>query len=333
MALIASMAQNPRFEQEDFKRVKSQQENEIRSEMGSPSYAAQVRFLKAAYGEKHPYANPSAGTMTSVANITVNDIKHAHKTNFGPNNAALVVVGDVTINQVMKAAEKYFGHWKKIKDPVRAIPKPSQHNTMQTILVGRTSMPQTLLLVGQPAATQHDKDLASYQVFQNILAGMPTSRLGASLREKKGWTYGVHSSLVPLRGQGPLLVSTSIQVPHGAAALQEILDEFENMKKNPVSKEELADAKSGLLNSFASRFTTLKKIASNIWENFIYDLPKDQDEKYYNEIAQVNEKDIMNIAKKSLPKDHMTAVAVGDLEVMQIPLAKMSVGKIIVQQD
>ena len=332
-ALISSMVQNPRLSEDDFARVKLQQQNSIQSDLGTPNYVAQVRFLMAAYGEKHPYAYPSAGTVQTLGNINLNDVKKSHKLNFGPNNAALVVAGDVTLKQVTNLAERYFGHWKKIKDPFRPVPSPKKSKQMQTILVSRPSMPQTLLLVGQPAATQKDKNLPTYEVFQNILAGMPTSRLGANLRERKGWTYGVHSSLTPLRGLGPLLVSTSVQVPYGADALKEILAEFENMKKNPVTSEELNSAKSGLMNSFASRYSTLKKIASSTWENFIYDLPKDFDEKFYNQIARVTPQDIMDTAKSALAKDRMIAVGVGDLEVMEIPLAKMSVGQVIIDRD
>jgi zinc protease len=332
LSLISAMAQNPRLDREEFSRIKLQQEHSINSEMAMPAYVAQVRFLMSAYGKNHPYAYPSAGTQSTLKNININDIKKAQSTNFGPNNAALIVVGDVKLNQITKAAEHYFGHWKEIKDPVRPVATPTKHKNMQTILISR-SMPQTFLLVGQPAARQSDKDLATFEVFQNILAGMPTSRLGMNLRERKGWTYGVHSSLVPLRGLGPLMITTSIQVPYGADALKEILAELQNMKKHPVSQEELQSAKNGLLNSFASRYSTHKKIASSISEDFIYDLSFDSDKKYYQHIARVTPQKIMALAQKAFPLNHMIAVAVGELEVMEIPLAKMKVGQVIIDRD
>jgi zinc protease len=334
LGLISAMAQKPRMSSDDFARVKTQQQHAINSDMASPGYVAQVKFLHTAYGDKHPYGYPSAGTNETLSRITLADVKKAHSTDFGLNNAALVVVGDVTRNQIYKTAEKYFGEWRKeIKDPVKAIEAPPQHERMQTVLISRPSLPQTFLLIGQPAATQHDHDLASYEVFQNIVAGMPTSRLGSILRERKGWTYGVYSVLSPLRGKGPLLFTTSIEVPHGADALKIILDQFETMKHTPVTSQELQDAKSGILNSYASQYTTLRKIASSIGENFIYNLPKNHDEIIYDNIAKVTSDMIMAVAQKALPKNQMTAVAVGELEVMEIPLATMDVGKVTVDKD
>jgi len=332
LALISSMARDPRMSSEDFGRIKLQQEHAISADLANPSYLAQTRFLLTAYGPKHPYGYPSAGTNETLKNITLRDVKKSHTSNFGPNNAALVVVGDVTLQQIVHLAEINLGSWKKIKDPVRPLPPLKKTSTMQTVLVPK-SMPQTLLMIGQPAARQTDKDLATFEVFQNIIAGMPTSRLGMNLRERRGWTYGVHSSLVPLRGLGPLLVTTSVQVPYGADALKEILAEFENIKKNPVTQEELSAAKNGLLNSFASRYTTHRKTASMVSENFVYGLARNADKNYYDRIAQVTPDKIMALAKKALPKDHMTAVAVGELEVMEIPLATMNVGRVTIDRD
>lgn len=333
MALMAAMAQKPRFAPADFARVRLQQQHSVSADMSSPAYVAQVKFLMAAYGDKHPYAYPSAGTEKTVENIKLADVKNAHRTNFGPNNAALIVIGDVTMEHVLAWANNYFGSWKHIKNPLRPLPVPKKSNQMRTILVSRPTLPQTFLLIGQPVAAQLDPDLATYEVFQHIIAGMPTSRLGMNLRESKGWTYGVGSSLVPLRTEGPLFVSTSIQVPYGADALSEILNEFENLKKNPVSQAELNSAKNGLLHSFASRFNTLKQIATDVWQNFVYDRPRNSDEILYDQISAVSPEKILAVANKALKKEHMVAVAVGELEVMEIPLATMDVGQVIVEKN
>lgn len=333
MKIIADMAQHPRLSQNDFARIRSQQQHSIGADMSSPAYIAQVKFLMTAYGQNHPYGYPSAGTEKTVKNISLADVKNAHRKNFGPNNAALVVVGDINMEQVVKWAKIYFGAWKEITDPLVALAEPLKSSEMKTILVSRPSLPQTYLLIGTAVADQLDPDLASYEVFQDIIAGMPTSRLGMNLRESKGWTYGIGSSLVPLRVKGPLFFSTSVQVPYGADALSEILKEFENMKTNPVSKAELDASKSGLLNSFASRFNTLKQIASDLWQNFVYNRPLNSDEILYDKIAQVTPEKILAVANKALKKENMIAVAVGELEVMEIPLASMDVGKVTIENN
>jgi zinc protease len=332
LGLMSSMAQRPRFSQEDFSRLKIQQQHAISSEMASPAYVAQVRFLQAAYGPKHPYGYPTIGTALTLAQINLPDIKNAHKNNFGPNNAALIVAGDVSLKNVVRMAKRHFASWKKIKDPLIPLEAPIKNKEMQTILIPKASMPQTFLLLGQPVATRHDEDLATYEVLQNILAGMPTSRLGLALRERKGWTYGVYSTLNAFRGVGPLWINTSIQIPYGADALKHILEELDTLKTTLVSPAELEMAKSGLLNSFASRYTTLNKLVFMASEQFIYNLPKNYDEIFYDRIAQVSPEMIRNAAHKAFQRENFTAVAVGDPEVMNIPLSSMKVGKIIIER-
>ncbi|OPZ22561.1 MAG: Peptidase M16 inactive domain protein [bacterium ADurb.BinA186] len=327
------MVQEPRMESADFDRVKSQLEGVMTSDQGMPSYVAQVSFLMAAYGPKHPYAYPSKGTLKSLNQLDLPRVKQAHHQNFGPNNAALIIVGDAKMADVKKLAKTIFGSWKKINYVPQKMPAPVVKKHMETHLVSRPHTPQTYLLVGQPVATAQDKDLASLEVFQGILAGLPSSRLDGNLREKKGWTYGVGSTVNPLRGLGPMMISSSIQVPFGADALGEILKEFEVLKKEPIADEELKAAKEGLLHSFASRYSTVEKIAGNVANRFVYDLSSDYDEKYYNRIHTVSKEDMMAIAQRVFNKEKMVAVAVGELEVMQVPLGTMDVGKVSVEME
>lgn len=331
--LLASMAQNPRMEQSDFDRVKFQQLNFITASQAMPNYVAQVSFLNTAYGKNHPYAHPSKGTIDSLNQITLDQVKQAYTQNFGPDNAALIVVGDADLASIKKMAKKNFSKWKKINYRTLEIAAPAAHKEMTTNLIARPHTPQTYLLVGKPVATMKDQDLPSYSLLQQILASIPSSRLDSNLREKKGWTYGVASSVNPFQGLGPFFVTTSIRVPFGADALGEILKEFEMLNTTPVSDEELKAAKVSQLDSFASRYSTVQKISDIVSEQFLYDLPTDYDEKYYEKIKAVTKEDIMTVAKKAFNKEQLTAVAVGELEVMQVPLANMKVGKVIVEGE
>lgn len=333
VSLIAQMITEPRMEQQDFDRVKLQHESMLASQQGVQAYVAQTSFLLAAYGDKHPYAYPSGGTVDSVGKISLSDVKACHRNNFGASTGALIVVGDATLKQIVELAKINFDDLKQAAAPVKKIPAPFAKKEMQTRLIGRDEAPQVYLLIGQPIANHHDKDLAKLEVFQSIIAGFPTSRLDANLREGKGWTYGVQSSVSPLRGLGPMLIATSIQVPRGADALGEMLNEFERLKNEPVTDDELSTAKNGILRSFASRYSTIGKIADIITVQFVYSLPEDTDEMLYDKIASVTQKDIMNVAKRALDRQNMTAVAVGDLDTLEIPFGKLKVGKISVERE
>lgn len=333
MALLAAMVKEPRMEQTDFDRIKFQHQNLLSSYQGVASYVAQIKFLMAAYGEKHPYANPSSGTLKSISNLTLADIKKAHHDNFGASTAALIVVGDVKLKDIEALAKKYFATWKKtVSKPIK-IADPSPGKEMRTILVERNDTPQTYVLVGQPVADRKDPDLAALQVLQSILAGSPASRLDNNLREAKGWTYGVSSSANALRGKGPAIVGSSIQMPFGADALNEMLQEFSKLSTTPVTDVELATAKNNLLLSFAARYSTLGKISDSIANNFAYSLPNNSDEKFYDDLEKVSKESIMKVSARIFKKDQLVAVAVGDLEALEPSMGKLSIGKVSVERE
>lgn len=331
--LMSQIVQAPRFAEEDFSRVKTRLENSIAADQGVPTYAAQVSFLKAAYGEKHPYAFPTKGTIKTVQGLNLNDIKRAHGNFFGPNHAALVVVGDVNKEALRKIAEEKFSSWPKVKSGLTKIAKPSERKTLETRLVARENTPQTLLLLGQPLADAKDKDLAAFNVLMQILSSSPSSRLDANLREAKGWTYGVSSMVNPMVGLGPMMIITSIQVPYASDALDEMLKEFSKLEEEKISDEELLSAKNGLSLSFGSRFNTLGKIAESFIGGFVYDLEPDYEKNYYENLSKVSATDIQNVAKRAFKRENLVVVAVGDPEIMQLPLAAKKLGKVVVEKE
>ncbi len=330
---LGAMVKTPRMAIEDFERVKLQHQSLLASQQGVLSYVAQTSFLLAAYGEKHPYAYPSAGTVAAISKLNIEDIKKSHQANFGPNVAALIAVGDVSLEQIEALAKQHLGTWNRKATSLATVKDPPTTKRMQTRLVVRAHSPQTYLLLGQPVIAQKDKDLAALQVLQNIIAGAPTSRLDAKLREEKGWTYGVSSGVSPLLGKGPIMIATSVQVPFGADALNEILRAFDQLQKEPVTGSELATAKNGLLHSFAGRFSTVGKVTASLAERFIYGLPANYDEVIFDKIAQVSAEDIMAVSKRVLKKDTIVAVAVGDLEAIEEPIAKSDVGNVTIERE
>ncbi len=333
IGLLADMVKSPRMDEGDFERIKLQQQSYLTAQQGVLSHVANTNFLMAAYGPKHPYAYPSAGTIETITKLTIKDVKHSHRHNFAPNVAAVVAVGDVSLEQIEALAIKHFGKWHHKASSLTAIKNPPVHKHMQTRLIGRSFSSQTYLLLGQPAVKQKDHDLAALEVLSSIMTRSPMSRLGEKLREEKGWTYGVHSFMHPRLGEGPFLIGSSIQTPFGADALNEILREFDVLRKEPVTAEELTIAKNGLLNSFSSRFSTVTKVADGLAKQFTYSLPAKHFENLYRQISAVTAKDVTKAANRVLKKETTTAVAVGDLEALEASITKMDVGTVTIERE
>lgn len=331
--LFALMAQKPTFLASDFTRIKSNHLNGLAAKQAVPSYVAQEGFLKMVYGPDHPYGRPTMGSNETVNRITLKDVKTAYTNYFGANNAALIIVGDVEIDHVKQLAEKHFGSWRHKAKTLPVIKAP-RASGIKTLLIERPKTPQSFILVGGAKATYLDPHLPAYELIQEIVAGSPSSRLGANLREAKGWTYGVQVAALPLRGPGPMMLSSSIQVPYGADAIQEILKEFDNMKSEVVADKEFNDAQKGALASYSERFNTVGSVAANLVNMFVYNLPTTYLKDFYGRLAQLTKADLLEASKALFDEKSLAIVGVGDLDVLEIPLSKnTNVGKITIEKD
>lgn len=328
--ILSAIITTPRLHQEDFVRVKHQHEGLLASKQASPSYLAQVNFMNTIYGENHPYAHPSHGSLKSVGKINHQDIKK-YVEEFNPNQALLIAIGDVSFKEIKHLAKKYLGSWKRKDSQPKKIPDPKTIKTMQTKLISRPDSLQSYLLLGRLGVDQKHEDWPALEVLGNIIAGLPTSRLGMNLREHKGWTYGVQGQMISHLNSGYMMITTSLQAPFGADAIKEIFKELDNMKNTIVSDDELDTAKRRLLDGFLTKYSTLNNIANYMADHFIYDLPLDYEEKHYHNIANLSKEDIQKVARKYLDKNHMSLTLVGDLEALN-PVFKLDVGNISVDK-
>ena len=115
----------------------------------------------------HPMCNRSAGTLKTVSNITLKDIKNTHTKNYGANNAALVAIGDVSLSQIQALANTHLSGFKQASPPMTTMANPQKElKEMQTRLVERPASPQTYIIIGQPVATQKIPDLPRLEVLE-----------------------------------------------------------------------------------------------------------------------------------------------------------------------
>ncbi len=317
--LMSLAVQKPRFAQTDFDRVKQQALTGLKGQAGIPGAIAMRAFWQQAYGKEHPYGHTATGSITSVTSISLQDVKNFWQERLGANQAALILTGDITMLEAKELANKYFGTWKKaqLKPPV--VVHPPKNKSMRVGLIDRKKAPQALIFLGRPWSSAKNKHEAVDDVFNEILGGMFSSRLNQNLREEKAWTYGVSSAISSMRGAGPFLVHTNIQVPHGTDAFNQMMIEFEKIKKYGVTQKELVAAKDNLIKSYSGKFETINAIASQATQIFMYDLPPAYFSTWMKNVSQVTRKQVQQAARRILDKKHLTAVVVGDLDTIKIP--------------
>lgn len=329
--LLALMVQKPRFENDDFERIKARHLSSLKSKAGNPRAVASDVFALTMYGEQHAYGWPSSGTEQTVAKLNARRAKKFWSDIAGPKAAALVFAGDITLEDATKLAEEHFGKWRGRAQPPKAPkdPKPLGKTTLR--LVDFPGTPQTVVVVGRPLVKKGDPDEPALLVFNQVLGGMFSSRLNLNLREAKGWTYGAWSAVDPRAGVGPFQAGAGIKTEHTADALAEVFKEFEALKTNGVKgDEELNAAKANYVKSLPGRFETLGDLASAAGSLFMYDLPMDYYAKLPERITAVTAEDVKKAAERALVKDDMAVILVGDKAAIEEGIRGLELGDLIV---
>ena len=331
MDIFTDVLLNPTFPDEELERKKKEYLARILQEKRQPFTAGFNTFLKILYGGDHPYGQPYTGTGTeeSIQSITSGDLKKYYRTFFHPNNATLIVVGDVTADEIIPVLEDALKSWKKNDVPAVVVPRVKPLEGSQVYFVDKPGAAQSVIIAGHYGLLRNSPDYFKVEVLNTILGGKFTSRLNANLREDKGYTYGAGSTFRYLKGLGPFLAYTQVQTEVTDKSLSEILKEFRGVSGEiPVTEEELEDTKKYITLSYPGEFETVSQVARKLREMVTYDLPEDYFNRYIPSINTVSADDVMGAAGRYIQPDNMLFVIVGDVEKIEPGIRAMNAGTI-----
>jgi zinc protease len=302
---------HPTFAEEEFKRVVDNLTSAIAQRKDYPAVVAAQVFARALWGDQHPFAWPDAGTEESLKRITRDDVKHFYDTYYAPNNAVLVVAGDITEKQLRAKVEPLLAGWKTKRIPPFKLPKVGAPEKMRVVLVDKAGAPQSSIRIGLPGLERKNPDYYRALVANQILGGT-FKRLAMNLRETKGWTYGVGSQFEARRSTGPWTVSGEFVADHTTDAVTEILKEIEKMRSEDVTDKELAETKDEIIGAFPARFATASQLAAQMTALAVYDLPPGELNTFVTKVAAVNKAQVRKMAQKYFRPDNLLVVVVGD---------------------
>jgi zinc protease len=239
------------------------------------------------------------------------DMEAFWKQNFVPNNAALVVAGDISMSELKALAEKAFGGWQKGTPAQPALSAPAT-TPARVVIVDKPGSPQTQLRVASIGAPRSSPDFRPMQVMNLALGGLFSSRINMNLREEHGYTYGASSQFSFRRAAGPFQIASGVRTDVTAAAVDEIFKEVRGMVDKPVSAEELQKAKDSLANSLPGAFESSANAVNNFSNVFIYNLGLDYYTRYAEQVNAVTPDQALVVSKKYLVPANMVVIAVGD---------------------
>jgi zinc protease len=329
--IVSDVVLNPSFPAAEIERQRAQRLAQLVQQRENPGAVAAATTASALYGPKHPYGYPEIGTEASVKAIAAADLQAFWKQNFVPNNAALVVAGDITMNELRALAEKAFGSWQRGTPAQPALSAPAT-TTAKVVIVNMPKAQQTELRVAAIGAPRSSPDFRPLQLMNVTLGGNFASRINMNLREKNGYTYGASSQFTFRKAAGPFQVGSGVRTDVTGPAIAEIFNELRTMIQQPQTADELARAKDGLSSSLPGAFETNNNAVGNFANTFIYNLGLDYYSKYPEQVAAVTQGQTADVAKRYVSPDRMVVVAVGDIEAIEPEIKKLNLGPIEVRQ-
>ena len=311
LELMADAALHPNFTQEEFDKEKDILLDGIKSGEKSVTTAARRVENLLAYGKDHPYGEYVS--KESVERVKLADVDAFYKRYFLPNNAYLVIVGDVDAGNLKKQVKKLFGKWKKKNLSTDPIPDVTNVSTTQIDFVNMPNAVQTEVTVQNTVSLRKkDADYFPLLIANGILGGGGEARLFLNLREDKGYTYGSYSSMGNNKYTASRFrASASVRNAVVDSAVVELLYEIDRMKKEVVSDEELNRAKAKYVGSFVRAVEQPSTVAAYALEIETEGLPDDFYTTYLESINNVTKEDIQRVAQKYFLVDQARIVVTG----------------------
>lgn len=310
LELMADITLRPSFPADELELTKQNALQNLIAQRGQPSFLANERLARVIYGE-HPYSVVSA-TPESINAMSRDDLTNFHRRMFTPNNAVLVVGGDIKREAALARIEDLFGAWQSGEPAESNFPAPPARARRTLYLVDRPGSAQSNIVIANLGLTRTDPDYFPMLVMHTILGANASSRIFMNLREDKGYTYGAYTSLDARRTAGTFRATAEVRTPVTGDSLKEFFYELERIRNEDVTEKELQDAQSYLTGIFPIRLETLDGLIDQLIQIKMHNLPDDYLQTYRERVGAVTRAEVQRVARRYVTPDRAVIVIVGD---------------------
>src|SRR5437762_5493759 len=330
LALFADIALHPSFPANEFDRIKRNRLTELLQLQDQGPAIANLAFPAILYGSEHPYGAPLSGTESTVTSLSTADLQSYYQANFKPNNATLIIVGDVNPAQIEQKINALFGNWQRGDVPQLTYGEPPNAGATTIYLVDKPGAAQSSFRIGAVGVPRSTEDYFALTVMNTILGGSFSSRLNQNLREARGYTYGAGSRFDMRRAAGPFTASAEIVSAKSDSALLQFMKELNGIRQS-VPADELSRAKRYLQLQLPGNFETTQQIAAALVPVALYGLPLDYYNNYVQSVENVTQADVNRVAQQYINPGSLAIVIVGDRKTIEQGLRATNVGPISIR--
>jgi zinc protease len=348
--LLSDVVERPTFATTEIERTRKRWLSSLQQEKSTPAAMEQNALAAALYGRAHPYGHALRGTPADVASLKREELERAWRRAFQPKTTTIAVSGDIALGDLHAMLDARFGGWRTTGGPsaanadarpgsagepsgapridpgAKVDPLPGATPGVRVVLVDVPGAAQSQVLVAHEGAPFGAHDRIPLGVMNAILGGMFSSRINLDLREAHAYTYGARSRFSMRHGAGPFAAGGAIFVAHTGEAVRALLAQIARIRDEPVTAEELADAKENAKLALPARFEGVDDVAGALQDLAVYQLPLDEYKERSARIEAVTIDDVQAVAKKWLHPDVACVVVAGDRSKVEKELS--SVGPI-----
>ncbi|AEW02036.1 peptidase M16 [Niastella koreensis] len=314
LALLQERMFNPKFTEETFNRIQHQTLESLKQAKTRPAAVADEVIALVDYGPNHILGMNEYGTQSTIKNITLKDVEDYYKTNITATNTKVVLVGDITENEILPK----LAFLNKLPNKTIELPsvaaKPKDVDKSKIYLVNIPKAAQTEFRIGDVTGLKYDATGEYYKagLMNFALGGGFNGRVNINLREDKGWTYGARTNFNGDQYTGDFTFSSGIKADATDSALTEVMKEFKNYNAVGIKDEELTFMKNAIGQRDALRYETGMQKAGFIQRMLEYNLPANYVDQQNKILKNIGKPEIDALAKKYIHPDKMNIVLVGD---------------------
>jgi zinc protease len=309
-ALLDEIVRRPAFAPAEVERVRTKSIADLALTYANPNALARAAGYRLAYGGA-PYGHPLAGTPATLEALTRDRVAWFYERFYRPDDAALVIGGDLAVEEAFALAERVLGGWRAPATPLgerpEVAPPPPRD---QVVVIDKPDAGRTALLAGRIAIERRSPSYCAATVATAVLSGY-SGRLNQEIRVKRGLSYGAGASLTARRQQGTFFATTLVDHARAAEATDVTLAAIRSLADAPATDDELATRKATILGGFHRSVETVEGIASTLTEHVLYDVPLDEMNGFAHRVLAVDAEAVRAFAARHLVPDTFV-VLVGD---------------------
>jgi zinc protease len=323
MEILADVVRRPTFKSEEVERLRQQYLDNVTLALGDPGSIARFVAARVVFGND-PYGHPIGGTTESLTRITAADIVKLHARYYRPDNAILVIGGDISGKDGLELARKHFGDWQKPSTRLEG-----EHKSIdgvadvggRVVVIDKPDAGQAAVYLARKGINRKDADYFRGIVANSVLSGY-SGRLNQEIRIKRGLSYGAGSSLDTRREVGPFIASAQTKNESGAVVADLLLGEIGRLSSAPPGDPELTPRKAVLIGGFSRNLETAGGLVGQVGSLALHGMSLDEINRYINNVQAITTEDVKKFAGTRLDVKTSNIIIVGNAKAFLPELQK-----------